>query len=357
MLEELLTFHAWYKLGDPPITEDTTEEEINHLQESIRKLLAKVKHFCPRVDGYGWKIQKFHELLHLVYFLYYFRHSENFDAGVGERLLKDFFKQPAATAQQRGGGVFVEQVADRLQVMMLLSKATRNPKCSTEVTAQPQPSAEHQLMGSSFRLDYDVVAKGVTPVWLGKKDTTQIHPVLLSYFAKEWRNIVGDSDSVVCKTEFKNGNGIDTYRSHPDYNSEGPWYDWAMVKFETTRGELSFPSRLLCFFESPGTSTLKAVVHPATYRDNGRAADIRSRRSRLLETRLCSRWPLDHRQRTGGGGAPRCNVPSLFCVEVETLEENLLVVEEEPGLVETFGGTKFVWEVKDRRSFWPEMFP
>jgi hypothetical protein len=23
-----------------------------------------------------------------------------------------------------------------------------------------------------------------------------------------------------------------SYRAHPDYHGDGPWYDWAMVKFE-----------------------------------------------------------------------------------------------------------------------------
>ena len=43
-------------------------------------------------------------------------------------------------------------------------------------------------------------------------------------------------------TEYKR-NGI-TYRAHPNYNSFGEWYDWAMVKFKPARGQKDFPFNL-----------------------------------------------------------------------------------------------------------------
>jgi hypothetical protein len=98
LIEELLCFHAWYKYGPPPVTESTTNEEIDELQTSIRQLIARIQVYCPRHDGSGWRLQKLHELLHLVFFLRQYRHASNIDAGRGERLLKDFLRTPQQRA-------------------------------------------------------------------------------------------------------------------------------------------------------------------------------------------------------------------------------------------------------------------
>jgi hypothetical protein len=55
--------------------------------------------------------------------LYLFVHAKNFDAGWGERLLKDFFKRYASRSQERGRDIFISQVAKCAQEKMLLDKA------------------------------------------------------------------------------------------------------------------------------------------------------------------------------------------------------------------------------------------
>jgi hypothetical protein len=90
-------FHAWYKCGAPP-KEDDFQEVLLYL----RKLIHKIVTLCPRKDGNKWKLQKLHDLLHLVFGLYLFVHAKNFDAGWGECLLKDFFKRYASHSQERG---------------------------------------------------------------------------------------------------------------------------------------------------------------------------------------------------------------------------------------------------------------
>jgi hypothetical protein len=81
----------------------------------LRKLVHKIVTLCPRKDGNKWKLQKLHDLLHLVSGLYLFVHAKNFDAGRGERLLKDFFKIYASRSQERGRNIFISQVSKRQQ--------------------------------------------------------------------------------------------------------------------------------------------------------------------------------------------------------------------------------------------------
>ena len=52
-----------------------------------------IRSFVPHKDGNGWKIQKFHELLHLAKHIDDYGSPLNFDAGTGERGLKEWVKQ------------------------------------------------------------------------------------------------------------------------------------------------------------------------------------------------------------------------------------------------------------------------
>jgi hypothetical protein len=75
LLQDLLIFHAWYKCGAQP-----REEDFPGLLLSLPNLVHKIVTLCPRRDGNKWKLQKFHELLHLVFGLNLFVCTQNFDA-------------------------------------------------------------------------------------------------------------------------------------------------------------------------------------------------------------------------------------------------------------------------------------
>jgi hypothetical protein len=94
LLEELLSFHSWYKYGEAPFGPDYKNGNADDLLLLLHQMMARTIAYCLREDGNGWKLQKLHEQLHLVIALVFFRHAQNFDAGSGERLLKDFSKSP-----------------------------------------------------------------------------------------------------------------------------------------------------------------------------------------------------------------------------------------------------------------------
>jgi hypothetical protein len=86
-------------------------------------MINRIISFCLWTEGNSWKLQKLHDILHLLITLVFFWHASQYDAGPGERLLKDFFKDVARRSQQRGEGVFIGQVARRMHKKMVLSKA------------------------------------------------------------------------------------------------------------------------------------------------------------------------------------------------------------------------------------------
>ena len=68
LLEMMLSFHAWYKQENfwPTDDEDVANEHAQIAQDSIRKMLRTIKRRVPRMSGNKYKLQKFHEILHLV---------------------------------------------------------------------------------------------------------------------------------------------------------------------------------------------------------------------------------------------------------------------------------------------------
>jgi hypothetical protein len=97
LLQELLTFHALYRYGDPPFDHSPSQDEIDNLQLLIQKMVACITTFSLRNTGYGCELQKLHDQNHIMLDLLYFHHCLVWDAGTGEQLLKTFFKELAGT--------------------------------------------------------------------------------------------------------------------------------------------------------------------------------------------------------------------------------------------------------------------
>jgi hypothetical protein len=121
LLEMLLCFHAWYKLSD---TFPVDKDNLPKLQDSIRVMLESIKKRTPRdIKTTNWRLQKFHDLLHLVPNIKKYGAPFNFDAGPGERLLKDFAKKSSQNTQKRDKTTFLRQTNDRLIERQVIAKA------------------------------------------------------------------------------------------------------------------------------------------------------------------------------------------------------------------------------------------
>ena len=68
-------------------------------------------------------------------------------------------------------------------------------------------------------------------------------------------------------------NGV-TFRCHPNYKSNGEWYDWAMIRFDSANrkhcrqkkktglwSDHYFPSKILCFLVVPNDKSTYALVY------------------------------------------------------------------------------------------------
>ena len=375
LLESLLVFHAMYKCGPPLFGPDSDASDAEPLLLSIRKLVAQIITYCPRHEGNKWKLQKLHEILHFPLMMFFFRHAENFDAGTGERHLKDVFKDVARNSQQRGQETFLSQVGARMHEKLIMTKAKQFSAAMAEYYSEKQRPKEgtgdvtHTLpQKKMYVITYHVTTHedgrdggGCTARLTGMNPSTQIHPVILSWLANNWENEIGiGRESIDCYTEMKVKGGP-TYRAHPNYCNNGPWQDWANVTFGNDQhGTVRIvPSRVLLFYihyysddDGCQNSEIKALVQTCQYR----VGNVETRWQRMDETHLCSQWELSMR-RGSSQDEVRVNVPELYSVPAQNLDSPVLVFEENPGLCESWKGKRYIWSVKDRRTEWAHMFP
>jgi hypothetical protein len=72
LLEELLSFHFWYKYSEAPFGPDYKNGNANDLLLLLHQMMARTIAYCLQEDGNGWKLQKLHEQLHLAIALVFF---------------------------------------------------------------------------------------------------------------------------------------------------------------------------------------------------------------------------------------------------------------------------------------------
>jgi len=120
VLEMNLAFYSWYKRGEPfPVNDETS---ISAVKKCLLILLSTIKEFTPRNHGNGWRLQKFHEILHLPIDIYMFGSPQNYDNSPTEHGLIETAKQPADHAQ-KSTSLFISQVTKHLLKTTLIKKA------------------------------------------------------------------------------------------------------------------------------------------------------------------------------------------------------------------------------------------
>ena len=358
--------------------------------------------FLPRRRGHKWLVQKLHDLVHLPMMLEMLGASDNFDASHGERHLKDFFKVPAETSQQRGTKIFAAQTASNMQDLNIMRKSgmrTRyfkeqeNDKPAIpsiddgrlsfdEVFVDERTGIQWQRVGKTgavahYRINYCPARCACSAVWVGKREKTtkggrppEIHPVVLSWFTERWRKIFPEGQwSVDCYTELttytyslprtqdSSIRELLNFRAHPDFRGEGPMYDYAATKFDhPTSEDVLVPSKILCLYRAAndmfgtpvnpeGEEKLFVLVHPTEFLE-GQGTSI-ERTAKLLRTNLAERYVLATKRRSGGR-----TIPDLYSMPWNSIEESINIVEESPGIYERYDKPPKVWFLLSKDEWW-----
>jgi hypothetical protein len=92
------------------------------------------------------------------------------------------------------------------------------------------------------------------------------------------------------------------------------------------------------------------LVEASTYRN--KLGNDKRRKDLLYDTGICSHWHLSKLKAKG----PKPYAPHIYSVPVKFLKENVLVVEEDPGLKEMYTGSRCIWVLTDHRVSWASLF-
>jgi hypothetical protein len=331
LMECLLSFWSWYKSKESIAWNNTSKEK---LLFSIRKMIRLVRFVLPREQGNNWKIQKLHELLHIPEDVDNFGSPKNFDCGILENRLIHVGKHNSKFTQKRGPSVFTEQLAQRIHEQQCINKANRclqvdltegdddTSVASVVVTDNVTHVQKHRACYNIYRVGNNIMCHWLT------KTRANVPEVLTNYIGSIMQEEQVDSLDVF--TEIIHNNK--TYRAHPNYRNGGPWYDWAVIKYEPSDADKEraktdtdknifsayppgyYPAKLLGFFKLH--DHLHCIIHCTETKTNSDN-----------DSCLTERWTLEYESLSRGRRPPLYRY-----VEVASVEDRVFVVEENPGV-------------------------
>jgi hypothetical protein len=286
VFEGMLCFDAWLHL--PAYWSEANEDESKEsVRRSIENLMKNCKTRIPSPNSANWKKPKFHELLHITMFICRFGAPSNYSAERPESLLIPAAKQPGRRSQKRHA-TYVQQAARRLASSYMISRihemmfpppvlsqpllpdpchpnVVQSTKQATRATLKTTRDAltNRRTLHLSWHTRYDLTKLA---------NTCQLPDRLLDFLSKQF----GD-DVQIC-TEYRRDEHI--FRCHPNYQSDGPIFDWMRVLFDDDK---IYPSRLaavvLCAENAPEPYQL---VVQCTTRQTGHKSVL------LTEWHMCS---------------------------------------------------------------------
>ena len=270
--------------------------------------------------------------MHVPVDIYMFGSPQNYDNSPTEHGLIETAKRPADHAQKSNTN-FVSQVTKRVLESTLIKKAKQALSQSRNESFQDKPDAGFSNLpnSASFHVTFNGNGQCI-PNWLGKKslkDAVILDSALVTWLhksRKDKKSFFYDVDEFCIHFEYMR-NGI-TFRCHPNYRSNGAWYDWVMVQFELNDSRAAhvrkpngtwsrnyFPSKIMCFFTLPKNTTVYAIVH---------STKVNSHDNNSI---LFERWELENTIQSQQNGR-RCFSPTLHVVEVDTFGNPVLAIED-----------------------------
>jgi len=180
---------TWYKRGEPFPVNDMVS--ISAVKNSLLILLNSIKEFTPCNHGNGWKLQKFHETMHLPVDIFMFGSPQNYDNSPTEHGLIETVKHPADHAQ-KSWLLFVSQVTKRLMETVLIKKAKQSLQHSCEIDMVEKSDNDFLNLPNSASFHITVEDNSAcVPRWLGKKhlqESITLNSDLLTWIQSSNRN-------------------------------------------------------------------------------------------------------------------------------------------------------------------------
>jgi hypothetical protein len=350
-IERMLTFHDWLfadshdKTSIDPVVDGGDSTSL----VKIRSLMQSIKLYFPRNHGMGWKLTKFHHLLHFPHNIRRHGSSLNFDGGRPEFFGKYFCKDHTTRTQRRQISL-AKQTAQRYFESSCVREAERLLSQSRNLTYKDPYSYNYlpiKSLSSAVhhdRLNDRCILKAklclielcrtnfqkVIVQWTNKSysdgDGFGFAPVVYhAVSSRIWNSRNGgrlSKDGILhCYSECVLSDGS-TIRSHPHFRSERPWHDWVLVKWDEFDDLL--PARVLLLFQiCMGDIENYNIVGDAIVEHNSTFLEL-GKNYALVETVTGEEFNYRYRIDVNR----RYNLKSSIAVRY-TLEKNLRLIEVE----------------------------
>ncbi|MGL5917738.1 MAG: hypothetical protein ACRCYM_00635, partial [Cetobacterium sp.] len=246
LVETLLQWESYLTLAR------MEKRQVRRLKKKHRFLMYLLKKVGNRVKGMGFKVMKFHAILHLAFDILMFAVPLNVDTGSNESHHKT--TKVAAKLTQKDIKSFEKQTSNRCDDFHVLDLAMQ------EIEGRPLwhyfNGYEHRKQAVKPRFNttggmkmvvyedattHDVKFKVITRMKNPQK--VKVEDDLLHFVMQIQKDLADVMPKIPICAEHCRGDQI--FRSHPHYLGKGPWRDWVMVRWTT--GEL--PSKIWGFLD------------------------------------------------------------------------------------------------------------
>jgi hypothetical protein len=324
LVETILSLHAFLKYGCSLLVSRPTgiADYKRVLELFLRVLVLSV----DRGDNTNqWCLQKTLELVHFLEDMLHFGPASGFSTETGERGLKQWAKAPAKTAQKRSDAVFSKQVCSRIHERVLIN-AIANTQHGEENTVPEPASASIGVLArcANFVLELHQIATITRVLPSGKTHKMQIDfpDIIVNWFEK--RYLVPEEDTTIqLYTEIvlpgPTGQTGTILRAHPNYQSDGPWYDYALASYDEDDREDSptYPCKMACFFREPVTGKIMALVQEVEFQSPTETA---------RESQLFRHWTLKSKDNR----SDRRRDAVFEAIPVESLSDRIYALDPKP---------------------------
>ena len=258
LIETLIQWEAYLNLPQ------MEKHHIQRLKKKHQFLLFLLKKVGARKKGMGFKVMKFHAVLHLAQDIEMFGVPMVVDTGSNESHHKT--TKIAAKLTQKDVKTFEKQTSDRLDdfhVLELALAEMENRPIWDYSDGYPNKTFAKSRRefsatgGMTFKVTEDKETKkiGFTVITRMKnKDKLQQDDGLLYFVLTILKKLSSWLEFIpVCAEHNRNGQ---IFRSHPNYRGKGVWRDWAMIRWNTG----DYPSKIWGFLdlsELPGAASVK----------------------------------------------------------------------------------------------------
>ena len=230
-----------------------------------------------------------------------------FDAGRPESHHQTFCKKPAKKCQKthKNWTSNIAKKIDNEHAFSIFRKMMKSDK-QPEQTLRTQPLIRKR--STKYSVFYDNERNTIGTEWRTRTDarTLNLDQEMLRFMI-HWYNIKDTDEELTCFTEclVRCDDGTDSVvRCHPNYLTNGPWYDWGLVRFNRRIR----PAKFYCFVDI-GNDKTDAIV------------ELASNSAEHVESVLTKSWPFPLENNNMRG-------TSYHCISMKDYQRPCLVFEK-----------------------------